>query len=117
MDKPRAWTTDEVREKFIEHCLHMAKYWAEVKDPARIGSESEVHARCEGVVFSILSALDGCNAALPGFIVAPDPHPDDTDFNISQGNNYYPRSEPSANDIAGSMHELISKVKKKEVAG
>jgi hypothetical protein len=97
MNKPRAYTTEEVREEFLKTVWALIQYWEVVPDP-NISS-------CEGVAFSILSLLDGCNAGIPGFKVTPMPHPTDRKYCIQHGENYYPRT----GDIAGHLHEFFYK--------
>lgn len=63
--------------------------------------------RVSGMAFSLLVILDGGVPGLPGFQVIPEPHPDDREWAIGLGNNYYPQSEPNGNDIAGGLHELF----------
>jgi hypothetical protein len=54
-------------------------------------------------------ALDGGAMALPGFIVAPNPHPSDKEYHISEGSDYYPENHELdiKGDIAGGLHELL----------
>ena len=61
-----------------------------------------------GCAFSILVALDGDDVSLPGFVVAPNPHPDDRQDCIDRGENYYPEAPEVECDIAGSLHELLN---------
>ncbi len=62
----------------------MVEYWAALDMPEM--------ARLEGLAFSILVALDGEAAAIPAFIVAPYPHPDDKHYHVENGENYYPEN-------------------------
>jgi hypothetical protein len=96
MDKetPRAFTEDEVREKFLEHVREIADYWANQH-------EKSTRERVSGAVFSVLVALDGEAADLPGFTVSPLPSSyDDIAFDIEHGENWY----SAGLDIAGSLH-------------
>ena len=47
--------------------------------------------------------------ALPGFRLAPMSHKDDKQYNIDNGENYFPiNNEDDVNcDIAGGLHEQI----------
>lgn len=67
--------------------------------------------RLEGIAFSILSAIDGCAASLPSFVLAPLPHEDDKQYAIDNGGNYYPQNHESdiKCDIAGDLHENFYK--------
>jgi len=105
------YTTDEVRELFLDHVRYLVDYWATVK-PVMGGKPSySCYDRVSGVAFSMLVLLDGGSASFPGFIVAPDPHPDDKDFLKSLEQRWFPENdEANVNcDIAGYLHELFHK--------
>lgn len=96
----KEYTADEVQEQFLNHIRMLVDYW---------GEESSNHTQTErlsGLAFSILSAIDGCSASLPGFVLAPLPHEDDKQYNINNGENYYPQNhQVDINcDIAGDLH-------------
>lgn len=95
-------TTEEVRENFLNHLKELVDYWDSI-------DTKNTKEKLSGLVFSILSTLDGCSSVLPGFIVAPFPHKDDKEFNIQEGNDYYPENNYNSIkcDIAGSLHELF----------
>lgn len=94
-------TTDECREAFLQHIAATVQTWA--NDPRT----PSVQGKLDGLAFSILAALDGSSAGLPAFIVAPQPHPDDKEFNRSEGMNWWPENHESKvkADLAGSLHE------------
>lgn len=98
---PREMTPREVRDKFIENMCKICKYWCEN------ANEDDYRERVIGAIFSVLVLLDGESLASPPFIVAPFPHKDDKEFNISQGENYYPYNKKNSvkSDIAGTLHE------------
>jgi len=100
-DGPRELTEDEVQRVFLDQVRAMCRYWVEES------IATTVKEKVEGVAFSILVALDGGNIGLPGFIVAPSPHPDDKEYHRSHGENWYPENDPEAVkcDIGGSLHE------------
>ena len=106
MSKPRVKTEEEIREKFLSHVRSLINYWDRVdgKDAPKTQKD-----RLAGLAFSILVTLDGEAADLPGFIVAPNPHPDDKEYHISEGSNYYPENHKLKvkGDIAGCLHELL----------
>ncbi len=93
-------TEEQIRDRFIEHVWALIEYWD--KEP-RAASQRD---RLSGLVHSLLVALDGSAAALPGFCVSPSPHPDDRQYNIDEGEDYYPETEEHV-DIAGSLHERL----------
>jgi len=71
---------NDMRDDFLEHVRHLVEYWNEIE-------KEDTIEKLEGLAFSILVALDGGSAALPGYSVIP------------LGN--------SECDIAGSLHELF----------
>lgn len=101
----REWTRDEIREQFLTHVWNMIEYW----NSPNLPSSRSTRERLEGLTHSILTALDGCTMALPGFIVAPCPHPDDREYHIENGENWYPENDESQvnGDIGGGLHELL----------
>ena len=101
MTKPRAYTEDEVRQQFLEHIWRLIDYWDKQAMPQR--------RKLEGLAFSILTALDGDSAGICGFIVAPATHPEDMEYLINRGVNYYPQNHDSdiKCDISGGLHELF----------
>lgn len=56
-----------LRDELLAHIRAMVRYWATLPevDPVT-GLTLTTRGRCDGVAFSILSALDGC-AGLPAF--------------------------------------------------
>ena len=70
---------DQLRDEMLETFRSVARYWANVPDfDAATGTETTIADRCDGVVFSILSQLDGCGS-LPAFDLTAHVHPDDED--------------------------------------
>lgn len=105
MKKPRELTPKQVRERFLKHIAAHVEWWA---------TETRAHDvrdRLEGLAFSIMTLLDG-ETLLPGFCVAPSPHPDDKKYCRSQGEDWYPHAK-SKHDIAGALHEEILRVFKR----
>jgi len=98
-NRPRQLTSEEVRDQFLAHVWHTIRYWQRIEDP---GGD-----RIEGVVFSVLAALDGSAVALPGFIIAPAPHVSDKQYCIKQRKNYFPKAPKVKCDIAGRLHDLF----------
>ena len=103
----RQYLTHEIRDNFLEHIRFMVKYWE--AESRAITSKDKL----EGLAHSILCAIDGCTMALPPFILAPLPSPEDKQFHIDNGENYYPENHDIIvnADIAGSLHELFFKSK------
>lgn len=96
MSEPRAWTAEEAREKFINHLKCIARYWANLPDQTPL-------ERTEGMLFSVLVTLDGGSGGMPAFDLIPCPHPEDKEFCISEGENYYDRIV--INDC--QLHEML----------
>lgn len=101
----REFTADEVRRQFVEHIHRMIDYWDGTDNPTR--------EKLEGVAFSILVALDGSTGALPAFVVAPLPHPDDKQYLVGNGENYYAQNDESSVNcnISGCLHEAFSETR------
>lgn len=85
MSKPRPYTSEEMRQKFMQAVAAASHYWETIEDPK--GS------RVSGLVFSLLTLIDGGNAAMCGFDIVARPHPDDKQFCIDEGINYVERGQ------------------------
>lgn len=95
MDK----TQEQIKYEVLAHVRMMVHYWDEQEGRS-------VKEKLEGLAFSILVMIDG-ESALPAFILAPDPHPDDKQFHIDEEEDYYPENyevEVKGN-ISGSLHD------------
>jgi len=104
-ETPRAYTKEEVRERFLNHVRGVVKYWSDL--PGKTKEEAVA-----GAAFSILVGLDGEAGFMPGFAVIPSPHPDDQKFHESRGENWYPDFKVCDDcgeicDIAGNLHDLL----------
>ena len=96
MNEPRASTECEVRAEFLSHVHLLANYWATL--PYKSAQE-----RCDGLAFSILSMIDGCNAGLPAFEISLSPHQDDKEYHRQEGENGY---EPGMVINDCMLHEM-----------
>ena len=104
----REYTKEEMREKFLKNIESIVRYWSDVNlNPKR----DNIKYRCEGVGFSIMGLLDGCNCGMPSMLLIPYPHPDDKQFHIENNENYYPEptQEMLEADIGGGLHEELFK--------
>ncbi len=104
----RKYTEEEVQKKFINHLLEQCKYWEnEAKTP-------DLHGKMRGLLFSILSSIDGNSMDSPAFILAPNPHELDKLSDINEGQNYYPdNNHINVNcDISGNLHSVLSNYEK-----
>lgn len=102
MTEPREWTDDEVREKFLAHVRTLISYWAG-EGGSNVDPASSRRDALEGLAHSIMCIVDGNTLALPAFVLAPAPHPDDEAFMRSEGENWYPSASGTPHDIGGSL--------------
>ena len=93
----REKTVEEVQQDLLEHIWYMIEYWE--KDNRAL----TLRDKLEGLAHSILAALDGCSMALPGFAIIPNPHPDDKQYYIENGEDWYPDNV----DIGGELASLL----------
>lgn len=96
----RPYTREEIQEQFLDHVRNLVDYW---ESESRTKTSRE---KLEGLAFSILSALDGSAAALPGFEVKAIGTEEDIEFFKENDENYYPID---GEDIAGNLHEKFYK--------
>ena len=96
----RAYTKDEVREKFLDYVRGFASYWTAQPNLTD-------RRKCYGVAFSILALLDGVHMEFPSVDIAVHPHEDDMEYHKSNGENWY---EPGVvfNDDC-DLHEMFYK--------
>ena len=95
MTEPRELTGEEARTMFLDHIKALVSYWSFVDDRPCLG-------KMNGLVFSILAALDGASGGLPAFAVKPAPHPVDKEYHRELGKNWWPEESV---DISGSLHD------------
>lgn len=102
----KEYTKEEVRQKFLELVWNCIDCWYHLPGKTCLD-------RMEGLAFGMLVILDG-GTSLPGFIVAPSPHPEDKEYLKDQGENWFPENHESLIncDIAGGLHEVFHKFKK-----
>lgn len=104
MTELTAYTADEVRDMLLQHLVHIARYWANLPDVDKAtGRTHTVQDRCEGVLFSVLSTLDGASMNLPGFDLHAMPHPEDKAFLLAEGERWI---EPGT-VISDTLHEHL----------
>jgi hypothetical protein len=97
-------STDEVRTRFLE------AVWRSIDGAAR--SDRPPREQLQHLAFSLLCALDGSVVGLPGFVVAPRPHPDDRAWSQERGEDWFPQNHrvKVRADIAGELHEQFFEV-------
>jgi hypothetical protein len=90
----------------------MLTYWRDIPaDRLRLpGSpeRSDTHERLEGLMFSVLVALDGGSMHLPAIQLVTDPHPEDGPAAAAEGTDWWP-SNVIINDGGVEMHDEFSK--------
>jgi hypothetical protein len=90
-------TADEARYLFLNQLSGLAEYWDDVEGKSSL-------EKLEGLLFSVMVALDGGSGGLPGYAVVPMGQEVDIEYAKNEGFDYYP--EPNINnDISGFLHE------------
>jgi len=92
MEKPRAYTEEEVIEMMMGHVRNLVNYWD--------GLGKSKKETLEGLVFSIFTMLDG-SGDLPTIDLVLKPHSTDRKYHISKGANYF----KSNMRISTTLHE------------
>lgn len=98
----RAYTKEEVREKFLDQIRTYIWYWAKLEDYFHQTIESKL----EGLANSILAIIDG-STTMPPFDLIVRPHSEDKEFLIGEGENYYEDGMVINNDTM--LHEIFYK--------
>jgi hypothetical protein len=88
MSKARALTPKELRDKVLECWMLIAKDWASTECLPIDPNKTEAELRCEGVVITICTMLDGCYGLFPPFDVVARPRPDEKKFYKGKGQNW-----------------------------
>lgn len=106
------YTEDEVRDKFLRHCNHLAKHWANTDLSGSEFPEDTCLYRIEGFLHSMLATIDGCTLELPAFVLAPNPKGDEDYYNKNGERPYENNINSDIKcDIAGSLRELVNNFK------
>jgi hypothetical protein len=96
---PKAYTKEEMRQMFLDHCRSIAFYWSQLGDITP-------REMCDGVVFSILNVFDGCSGGFPCAIdLVMAPHPEDKDYHTSNGENWVEPGQVINDDVM--LYELF----------
>ena len=93
----RPYTKEEVRQKFLTaiHCY--VRFWSETKNKTP-------QERCDGLAFSILDMLDGCNVGFPAVDLVLSPHQDDENDAMENGANWFKQGMVINDDCM--LHEI-----------
>lgn len=104
---PRQKTKNEIKKEFISNILSAIDYWEKEQ------STPTTRQKMMGVAFSILVMLDGEDANMPAFIVAPDVNSLINKDCIKDGEDYYPAQDKEVKgNISGDLHELFAQMRK-----
>jgi hypothetical protein len=103
----RAYTEQEVREKFLKTVWRIVDFWDK-----EASEERSIRERLSGVAFSILAAIDGENGSLPAFDLVCAPHENDKEYHENRGEDYYP---PEDCNISGNLHHVFKRVEPETV--
>lgn len=80
----RQKTVEEVRQEFLDQMKGIGREWLRIQKEENYDTKRTM----EGFLFSIYNVFDG-TSCLPGFDIIVRPHPDDKQFHIDEGENYY----------------------------
>lgn len=88
---PRAITPEEGRAEFFDTVTALFKYWETLPTDQLIlkPGQTELNSRMSGFLFSLFNVIDGSNMSLPAFNIVACPHPDDRQYCIDNGENYW----------------------------
>jgi hypothetical protein len=105
-------TKEEVKQNFLSAMEQNIDYWANLP----MAHDETLRDRLEGCIFGALVVIDGEHADIPGFILAPNPHPSDKSYCRKNGRNWYPENHKSniKCDIGGALHHSLRTHKKKK---
>lgn len=91
----KAYTVEEMQKMFLDQVEGIARYWS------RLEGKTKAEA-VEGALFSMLVIFDGEAGGFPACDLIPSPHPDNKQYSIDNGEDYFPEGENIAD---GSLHE------------
>jgi hypothetical protein len=109
MSDSREYTSEEVRDMFLQQVASVLNYWVDQKSRGM-----EIRDMMEGLVHSILVIIDGGSCELPGFTLCPNPAPADKEYLQERGENWFPTESV---DIGGGLHEMWHKYCAKKEKG
>lgn len=78
----KAYTMEEVQEKFLNYLHALVDYWDKVN--SRNSKE-----KMEGLIHSILVTFDGTSIEFPALDIVLRPHPDDKDYHIGNHEQWF----------------------------
>lgn len=93
----RAYTKKEVREMLLKHLAKLIEVWARAEGQSIVG-------RLDGLVFSILSLIDGSNSNFPKIKLILNPHLDDQQYCKKNEENWF-ASDMEITDESLFLHQ------------
>ncbi|ARQ56894.1 hypothetical protein Kim5_CH00786 [Rhizobium sp. Kim5] len=81
----------ECRARLFAHLGAMTAYWRDLPEAQLLAGNSDgdvTEERLTGLLFSMLTAIDGSALSLPGFLLVPKVNPDDRE--AADGEEYWP---------------------------
>lgn len=104
------FSNEEIKDIFLK------TIWNNIKRIKK--SDVSEEEKLINLAFSMLSTLDGSNIWIPQFVLAPLPNPDDKEFMINRGCNYFPENhlleEKIKWNISWTLHEEFFSYKDKD---
>lgn len=95
MSKVRAKTQEEIRQELIAELKSAVSFW--------LNQDTSEEDKLNGVVFSMLSLIDGVTS-MPSFDLVVHPHKDDKAFCIANSLNWYEPNTVINEDVM--LHSL-----------
>ncbi|MQV12222.1 hypothetical protein GHL01_00485 [Sinorhizobium meliloti] len=83
----------ECRARLFAHLGALAAYWRDLPEAQVLAGNPEgdvTEERLSGLLFSMLTAIDGSALSLPGFLLVPKVSPEDREAAIADGEEYWP---------------------------
>ena len=98
---PHELTQEEMRHHFMLEVMRLITYWEEnERFPG-------VREKLEGLVNNLFLLLDG-TAKFPTFELVPRPCPEDREFSLAHGEDWWPTQEVDEDKcIGGPLHEYF----------
>lgn len=91
-----AYTKEQVQEMILGHLHNVANYWA-----TQTGGTCK--EKINGAMFSVLTMLDG-SSDLPAMDIILRPHPDDREYCLKGGENYFEDGMAINDDVM--LHDM-----------
>ncbi len=90
----------ECRAKLFGHLGALVAYWRDLPEQQLLAGNADgnvTQERLTGLLFSMLSTLDGSSLSIPGFLLVPHVSPEERAEAIADGEKYWPSEAINAN--------------------